>query len=58
RTVERRFVSLGLESADRLEIRTGLAVGEQVIVGRRDQIKPGQTVEPKETALAPLRGQK
>lgn len=58
RTVERRLVSLGLESADRLEIRTGLAVGEHVIVGRRDQIKPGQTVDPKETVLAPLRGQK
>lgn len=58
RTVERRHVSLGLESAERLEIRSGLSPGDMVVIGRRDQIKQGQLVEPKEVELAPLRGQK
>ncbi|MBS1828934.1 MAG: efflux RND transporter periplasmic adaptor subunit [Acidobacteria bacterium] len=57
-TVERRNVSLGLESADRLEIRSGLSTGELVVIGRRDTLKPGQQVEPKETVMGPMRGQK
>ncbi len=58
KTVERRRVTLGLEDADQLEVRAGLARGDLVIIGRRDQLKIGQHVEPKETVIAPLRGQK
>lgn len=58
RTVERRAVATGLESAEKLEITHGLAEGDLVVIGRRDQLKPGQLVEPKEVVIAPLRGQK
>ncbi|MFN7936132.1 MAG: efflux RND transporter periplasmic adaptor subunit [Bryobacteraceae bacterium] len=56
--VERRGVTLGFENADLLEIRSGLSLDEQVVIGRRDALKPGQQVVAKETVISPMRGQK
>ena len=46
-TIAVRTVKLGLETAARVEIISGLQEGELVFVGSRTQVKPGQKVEPK-----------
>jgi RND family efflux transporter MFP subunit len=46
--LEPRDVQLGLESADRVAIATGLRDGDLVVVGNRAQLKAGATVSPKE----------
>jgi len=45
--VERREVSLGLQSATQVEITSGLQENEAVIFGSLDQYRPGQRVAPK-----------
>ncbi|MDB6067773.1 MAG: Efflux transporter, family, subunit [Pedosphaera sp.] len=45
--IEERPVTLGLETADKLEVLTGLNENDLVLVGSRAQVKPGQKVEPK-----------
>ncbi len=45
--LEERPVTLGLETADRLEIIAGLNENDLVMLGSRAQIKPGQKVQPK-----------
>jgi len=47
RQIEVRPVTLGLETPNRYEVLAGLKEGDLVLVGRRSQVKPGQTVEPK-----------
>jgi len=47
--VEPREVVLGLEMADRIEIRSGLQLADLVVVGSRAQLKAGMTVVPKTT---------
>lgn len=47
KTLEQRPVKLGLETAAKVEILSGLTDGELVFVGSRSQVKPGQKVEPK-----------
>jgi RND family efflux transporter MFP subunit len=42
--VEKRNVKLGLQTPDRVEITAGLQVGDQVIVGSRAGVQPGQKV--------------
>ncbi|MCC6537310.1 MAG: efflux RND transporter periplasmic adaptor subunit [Bryobacterales bacterium] len=44
-TLERRGVTLGLETPERVEIRQGLAAGELVVLGNRSQYRAGQKVE-------------
>jgi len=39
-------ITTGLETANRIEIRTGLNVGEQVIVGRHSGLSDGERVRP------------
>jgi RND family efflux transporter MFP subunit len=51
-TVEIRDVALGIETADRAEIRSGVKQGEFVITGKRAGLKPGQHVTPKLTVSA------
>jgi RND family efflux transporter MFP subunit len=46
-TVERRPVVVGLESGDRVEIKSGLHGGDLVVVGNRAQLKPGTAVTPR-----------
>jgi multidrug efflux pump subunit AcrA (membrane-fusion protein) len=45
--LEDRPVKLGLETAHRVEVLSGLADGDLVLVGSRSQFRPGQAVEPK-----------
>jgi RND family efflux transporter MFP subunit len=45
--LESRTVTLGLETADRVEVKTGLADGDVVVIGSRAQLKPGTVVAPK-----------
>ncbi|MEZ5352832.1 MAG: efflux RND transporter periplasmic adaptor subunit [Bryobacteraceae bacterium] len=43
-TVERRTIVAGLETSDRVEVQSGLAPGERVVVSGRTQLEPGQKV--------------
>jgi RND family efflux transporter MFP subunit len=45
--IEQRTVQTGLESTDRLEILSGLREGELVVLGRRSQLHPGESVRTK-----------
>jgi RND family efflux transporter MFP subunit len=45
--IEERVVSLGLETPRKLEVLSGLAENELVMIGNRTQVKPGQLVQPK-----------
>ncbi len=49
--VEVRKVSLGLETANLVEVRSGLHEGDLVVIGNRSALQPGQQVKPKVTAL-------
>jgi RND family efflux transporter MFP subunit len=55
-TVVRRRIRLGLEAADRVEIRDGLAAGDLVVIGSRTQLKPGALVTPRVIESAPAEG--
>jgi RND family efflux transporter MFP subunit len=50
--LEPRNVTIGLETGDRVEIASGLAAGDLVVVGNRSQLKAGTLVSPKVTATA------
>lgn len=57
--LESRDVSLGMETADRFEIRAGLQEGDSVVIGNRANLRGGQQVRPKLTDLrAPATPQK
>jgi RND family efflux transporter MFP subunit len=45
--LELRNVTLGLEAPDRVEVRSGLAADDLVVVGGRGQLKAGSVVTPK-----------
>ncbi len=45
--VERRQILTGLETADFIEIRNGLNEGDLVVIGGRNSVREGQTVEAK-----------
>jgi RND family efflux transporter MFP subunit len=47
-TIQPRDVRVGLESADRVAITSGLREGDLVVVGNRAQLKAGEQVSPKE----------
>ena len=51
-TLESRAVTLGLETDDRVEVKSGLSEGDVVVVGSRAQLKPGTMVTPKLAAPA------
>jgi RND family efflux transporter MFP subunit len=50
-TIENREVVLGLDSAERIAVTSGLAEGDLVVVANRAQLKPGMKVSPKPVAL-------
>jgi RND family efflux transporter MFP subunit len=50
--VESRQIELGLETANRVEVRSGLNEGDLVVIGGRAGLQPGQEVRPKLTAIA------
>ena len=49
---ETRAVKLGLETADAIEVRSGLREGDLVVLSNRSSLRAGQQVRPKLTALA------
>lgn len=49
--VESRKVSLGLETADLVEVLSGLREGDLVVVGSRASLQAGQQVRPKITSM-------
>jgi RND family efflux transporter MFP subunit len=49
--VERRNIALGLETANRFEVRSGLNEGDMVVLSGRSTLQPGQEVKPKVTEL-------
>ena len=57
--LESRDVLLGLETADRYEVRAGLQEGNAVVIGNRANLRAGQRVRPRLTDLrAPATTQK
>jgi len=56
RRVEIRKVSLGLETATHIEVRSGLNEGDLVVLTGRSGLVPGGEVHPKITVLAPSSG--
>jgi RND family efflux transporter MFP subunit len=49
--VEKRKVTLGIETANRVEIRSGLNEGDSVVLSGRATLQPGQEVSPKVTEM-------
>ena len=45
--VEERQVKLGLEASDRVEVTSGLAENDRVIIGNRSEFREGEKVQPK-----------
>ena len=45
--VELRDVKIGLEAGDRVEIASGVAADDLVVIGNRSQLKAGAVVSPK-----------
>jgi multidrug efflux pump subunit AcrA (membrane-fusion protein) len=54
--IEQREVATGLESDSSVEIVSGLGENELVVVANQGQLKPGQSVLPKETAPSGAKG--
>ena len=50
--VEKRKVTLGIESSNNVEIRSGLNEGDSVVLTGRAALQPGQEVRPKVTAMS------
>lgn len=51
--VQPRKVALGLETATRVEVKSGLKDGEMVVIGNRSGLQPGQEVKPRITLMSP-----
>lgn len=49
--IERRKVALGLETASKVEVRSGLEAGDMVVIGSRAALEPGDHVQPKVTEI-------
>jgi multidrug efflux pump subunit AcrA (membrane-fusion protein) len=49
--LEVRKVSLGMETADQVEVRSGLNEGDMVVIGGRSALQAGQEVKPKVTTI-------
>jgi RND family efflux transporter MFP subunit len=49
RRIEERSVKLGEEGNERVEILSGLEENDQVVIGNRSALRPGEKVQPKRT---------
>jgi multidrug efflux pump subunit AcrA (membrane-fusion protein) len=56
--VDPRTVTVGLESASRVEVGGPIAAGDLVVIGARDQLKRGAAVTPKVVAPSAGAGEK
>jgi RND family efflux transporter MFP subunit len=54
--LEERGVKLGLETPNVVEVLSGLSQGDLVVVAGRNQLKPGQTVQPRIVELGATEG--
>ena len=52
--IEVRKVKLGIETANRVEIRSGLNDGDLVVIGNRSGLQAGQAVRPKITTIGKI----
>ncbi len=52
--VEVRKIQLGLETSDKIEVRSGLNEGDAVVLSGRSGLQAGEEVRPKPTALAAI----
>jgi RND family efflux transporter MFP subunit len=50
-------IQIGLESPTQIEVTTGLTDGQMVVIGNRNQLKTGQTVQPKVMQASTVGGQ-
>jgi RND family efflux transporter MFP subunit len=50
--VEVRKVELGLETADKIEVRSGLNQGDMLVLSGRSSLQPGAEVRPKPTEMS------
>jgi RND family efflux transporter MFP subunit len=53
--VEERHVRLGLEDESRVEVISGLAEGDRVVIGNRSSFRNGQKIQPRETGAGEKR---
>jgi RND family efflux transporter MFP subunit len=53
--IEKRDVTLGIQTANRVEILTGVQDGEMAIYGEQDQYQPGMLVKPQLTEPAEMK---
>jgi len=54
--IEERTVTLGVQNAGFTEVLSGVTDGEQVVVGDRGSLKPGELVRPKTVDLMSYEG--
>ena len=55
--IQSRHVSLGIQSANDAEVTSGLAEGDQVVIGDRSGLRAGEVVLPKVTEAETYQGQ-
>jgi macrolide-specific efflux system membrane fusion protein len=53
--VQERKVRLGVEDSTRIEVLSGLAEGERVIIGNRSEYHSGQKIHPKDVSEVPTK---
>jgi RND family efflux transporter MFP subunit len=51
-TLEERHVKLGLEDGSNVEVLSGLADGDRVVIGNRSQFHNGEKIQPKEVSAS------
>jgi multidrug efflux pump subunit AcrA (membrane-fusion protein) len=51
--VEIRKIELGMETATKVEVKSGLKDGEMVVIGNRSGLLNGQEVRPRLTTMSP-----
>lgn len=56
--LEMRDIVLGMETPDAVEVLSGLAKDDRVVIGNLSQLKQGQAVTPKETTLGEVVAEK
>jgi multidrug efflux pump subunit AcrA (membrane-fusion protein) len=53
--IEPRRVTLGMETENAIEVKSGLREGEFVVIGSRTSLQAGQEVTPKPVSMAVLK---